>query len=140
MSKRSYLKEFFHRGLMFGGFGPIIAGIVYYIISLSVRDLSIGGAEMLTAIVSTYLIAFAHAGSSVFHQIEEWSAAKAMLCQLGSLYISYTACYLVNSWIKPDLTVIAIYTLAFVALYLIIWGTVRVIIKANIKKMNKALR
>ena len=31
-----YLKRFLQRGLVFGGFGPIIAGIVYYIISLSV--------------------------------------------------------------------------------------------------------
>ena len=140
MNKKTYIKEFFHRGLMFGGFGPIVAGIVYYIISLNVQDLSVGGGEMLIAIVSTYLIAFVHAGSSVFHQIEEWSAGKAMLCQLGSLYISYTLCYLINSWIKPDITVIAIYTLIFVAVYLVIWGAVYGTVKANIKKMNKGLK
>ena len=27
-----YLKEFFHRGLIFGGFGPIILGIVFAIL------------------------------------------------------------------------------------------------------------
>ena len=28
-----YTKEFFHRGLMFGGFGPIIVGIIFYCVS-----------------------------------------------------------------------------------------------------------
>lgn len=138
--KKGYFKEFLHRGLMFGGFGPIIAGIVYFVISLSIKDLSVGGAEILIATVSTYLLAFVHAGSSVFHQIEEWSAAKAMLCQLGSLYAAYTVCYLINSWIKPDPTVILIYTLIFIAAYLIIWSSIYLAIKLKSKRMNKGLK
>ena len=30
-----YLKEFLHRGLIFGGFGPLVAGIVFLIIGLT---------------------------------------------------------------------------------------------------------
>ena len=29
-----YVKEFLKRGLMFGGFGPIVAGIVYLILEI----------------------------------------------------------------------------------------------------------
>mgnify|MGYP003304178141 CR=1 FL=1 len=31
-----YLKEFFLRGMMFGGFGPIILGIIYFVLSKSI--------------------------------------------------------------------------------------------------------
>lgn len=137
---KSYFKEFLHRGLIFGGFGPIVAGIVYFAISLNIKDFSVSGAEILTATVSIYLLAFVHAGSSVFHQIEEWSAAKAMLCQLGLLYAAYTLCYLINSWIKPDPTVILIYTLIFVAVYIVIWGSIYLTVKMKSKKMNRVLK
>ena len=65
-----YIKAFLHRGLIFSGFGPIIASIVYLCLSLSIPDFMLTGTEMFVAILSTYLLAFIHAGSSVFHQIE----------------------------------------------------------------------
>ena len=72
--KKGYFKEFLHRGLMFGGFGPIVAGIVYFAISLNIKDFSVSGAEILIATVSIYLLAFVHAGSSVFHHsCPSWS-------------------------------------------------------------------
>ena len=73
-----YTKEFFHRGLMFGGFGPIILGIIYFILSLTIPNFALRGAEVLIAIVSIYLLAFIHAGASVFNQIEKWPLAKSL--------------------------------------------------------------
>ena len=47
-----YLKEFLHRGLMFGGFGPIILGIVYWILSVAVEGFSLSGGQVCLGIVS----------------------------------------------------------------------------------------
>ena len=71
-----YLKAFLHRGLIFGGFGPIILGIIYAILQKTIEGFTLDGAEILVAIVSIYLLAFMHAGVSVFNQIEEWSLLK----------------------------------------------------------------
>ena len=91
---------------MFGGFGPIICGIIFYIISLNNNDFSVDGKQVLIAIMSTYILAFVHAGASVFNQIDEWPIAKSLLFHLGSLYVVYTVCYLLNSWIPFDFRII----------------------------------
>ena len=123
-----YLKQFLQRGIAFAGFGPIIAGVVYFIISLSVPNFSLNGAEVLIGIISTYFLAFIHAGVSVFNQIESWPLAKSLLCHMGSLYLSYIFCYLVNSWIA-----------IFAVSYFVIWFIVLVCIKATSKKFNEKL-
>lgn len=134
-----YVKEFLHRGLMFGGFGPIIVGIIYLVLSYNIAGFSLGGADAFISIVSIYLLAFVHAGSSVFNQIEHWSTMKGLLCQLVSLYIAYVVCYLINSWIPFEFSVILIFTAIFVVGYLAIWGIVYLCVKGNAKKLNKKL-
>ena len=131
-----HVKNFLHRGMMFGGFGPIVAGIVY----LFLKDISIDGKEVFVAIISTYLLAFIHAGVSVFNQIEEWSTAKSLLCHLSSLYVIYIVCYLINSWIPFDFKVILIFTVAFILLYLLIWFCVFVAVKSTEKRLNSKLK
>ena len=126
-----HLKSFFHRGLIFGGFGPIVAGIVYLSLSYTVDGFSLDGMEVFVAILSTYLLAFVHAGVSVFNQIEEWSTAKSLLCHLSSLYFAYVFCYLINSWIPFDFKVLLVFTLSFVVLYFAIWICVVVGIKVT---------
>ena len=135
-----YLKQFFLRGLMFGGFGPIIAGIIYFCISLSIDNFALTGLEVLLGIISTYILAFVHAGVSVFNQIENWPIAKSLLLHMGTLYIAYILCYLVNSWIPFEPTVLLIFTGIFIAAYLIIWAIVYFSVKATTKKFNKKLK
>ena len=60
-----YLKRFLQRGIAFGGFGPIILGIVFLVLSFTVSDFSLGGREVFLAIVSIYVLAFVQAGASV---------------------------------------------------------------------------
>ena len=134
-----YFKEFLHRGLMFAGFGPVIMGIIYCILSYTIKDFSVNGTDAFIAILSTYILAFVHAGSSVFNQIEHWSIMKGLLCQLGSLYIAYSGCYLLNSWIPFEPVVLAIFTAIFVVGYLAIWGIVYLCVKGNAKKLSEKL-
>lgn len=134
-----YVKEFMHRGLMFGGFGPIVIGIVYVIISKIETDFSLSGAEVLLAVVSTYLLAFLQAGATVFNQIEHWSLPKSLLCHFATLYFAYSVCYLVNTWIPFEPVVLLIFTGIFVTSYFVIWFTVYFIVKNTSKKFNQKI-
>lgn len=135
----TYVKEFLKRGLMFSGFGPIVLGIVFLCLSLSIDNFSLTGGEVLIGILSTYLLAFVHAGVSIFNQIEGWSVAKSVFFHLSSLYLAYVSCYLVNSWIPFEPLVIAIFTVAFVALYFIIWLIVYVSVKSVSRKLCREI-
>lgn len=134
------VKDFFLRGLMFGGFGPVIAGIVYLVLQLSLENFTLSGVEVFTAILSTYLLAFVHAGASVFNQLESWSLAKSTLCHFGLLYIAYVLCYLINSWIPFEPAVLGIFTAIFAGGYTIVWLTVYICIRATVKKLNRSLQ
>ena len=94
---------------------------------------------MFVAIVYIYLLAFVHAGSSVFNQVEHWSIMKGMFCQLVTLYITYVGCYLINSWIPFDFLVILIFTAIFVVTYFAIWVIVYLCVKGNAKKLTEKI-
>ena len=135
-----YLKRFLQRGIAFGGFGPIIVGIVFYILSLTLEGFSLGGGEVFLAILSTYILAFVQAGASVFNQIEEWPLAKCTFIHFLTLYLTYVLCYLINSWIPFDINVVLIFTAIFAAGYFVVWLTVFVSIKAVSKKLNAKIK
>ena len=134
------VKDFFLRGLMFGGMGPLIAGIVYLILHFTLQDLTLTGLQVFTVIVSTYLLAFVHAGASVFNQIESWPLAKSILCHFGLLYIAYVLCYVINSWIPFEPLVLGIFTAIFAVGYAVIWLAVYVSIRVTVKRLNRSLR
>lgn len=134
-----YLKTFLYRGLMFGGFGPIILGIVYAILQRTVVGFTLNGTQVLVAIVSVYLLAFVQAGASVFNQIESFSVPKALFCHLSLLYAAYILCYLVNSWIPFDIKVILIFTGIFIVSYFAVWTVVVISVKLATKKLNQKL-
>ncbi len=135
----NYLKEYLKRGLMFGGFGPIVAGLVLLIIDLSGVTISLNGKDVLLAIVSTYILAFVQAGSTVFNQIEHWSLLKSLFFHFISIYLAYSGCYILNSWIPFEPIVLLIFTALFVVTYFIIWITVYLIVKSASKKLNKKI-
>lgn len=139
MTKQTW-KEFCRRGLMFGGFGPIIMAIIYAITERTAAGFSLSGTEVLIAVVSIYLLAFIQAGTSVFQQIESWSVPKAAFCQLGVLYLTYVTCYLINRWIPFRLSVVLIFTAIFAAGYFIIWLTVYLCVRAASRKLNKKMQ
>ena len=134
-----YVKAFLQRGLIFGGFGPVILAVIYYLISKSDNTFALSGGELLLGIVSIYILAFVQAGATVFNQIEHWPITKSLFFHFGSLYLVYVACYLINSWIPFEPIVLLIFTAVFVSIYFIIWLSVVLSIKAFTKKANKKL-
>ena len=136
---KKYVKEFLLRGLIFGGFGPIVLAIVYYVISLFVADITYGGKEILLGMISVYLLAFVHAGASVFNQIEEWGICKSIGAHFSVLYVAYSVCYLLNAWIPFDMKVFLIFTGIFVAVYFVVWTIVYLCVKKSCKMLNAGL-
>lgn len=134
-----YVKEFLHRGLVFGGFGPIVLGIVLLVINTAGEAVTLTAKDYFLSTVSIYLLAFIHAGVSVFNQIEHWPLPKSLLCHFSVLYIAYSLCYVVNTWIPFEPKVLIIFTAIFVAVYFAVWTTVVIILKAVSKKLNKKL-
>ena len=136
----NYLRSFFHRGLIFGGFGPIILAIIYFIISKTFEGFSLSGTEVLVGIISIYFLAFIQAGASIFNQIEGWPIAKSLLCHFSALYLAYVLCYAINSWIPFSIYVILIFTLIFIIVYFITWFSVFISIKIVKKRLNAKLK
>jgi hypothetical protein len=133
------VKDFFLRGLLFGGFGPVVLGIVYLVLHFTLEDFTLTGDEVFIAILSIYLLAFVHAGASVFNQIESWPVAKSVLCHFGLLYVAYALCYVINSWIPFEPVVLGIFTAVFAAVYGLVWLIVYTCIRATVKRLNRSL-
>ena len=136
---KKYVKDFILRGLVAAGFGPIVAGIVYIVISMSIDNFTLTAGEVFLAIISTYILAFLQAGATVFNQIEHWPLLKSTFFHFITIYVAYVGCYLINSWIPFDLVFLAIFTAIFIAIYLVIWAIVYTTIKSTIKKLNSKL-
>ncbi len=136
---KKYALKFLHRGALFAGFGPIILGIIYFVLSNTVENFALSGKDILIGIISTYFLAFVHAGASVFNEIEHFSIPQSVLCHLSVLYVAYVVCYLINSWIAFDWKVILIFTAIFLVVYAVIWSIVFISVKMTLKKLNKNL-
>ena len=114
-------------------------GVIFYIISLTVEDFSLTGGQALLGIVSIYVLAFIQAGSSVFEQIEHWPVSKSLLCHFGLLYVTYSLCYLVNSWIPFEPLVLVIFTVIFTVAFFLIWGIVYLCVRAASRQLNEKI-
>lgn len=135
-----YLKAFLHRGLIFGGFGPIILGIICAILDKTNPDFSLSGSQLLLGIVSIYVLTFVQAGVSVFNQIEHWSIPKSLLWHFSVLFVTYLGCYLLNSWIPFHRSVVLIFSAIFIVSYLVIWLSVYISVKLISRKLNAKLQ
>ena len=131
-----YAKEFIKRGAIFAGFGPVIAAVVLACVPAA----TLSGGEILLTVLSTYVLAFVQAGASVFNQIEHWSIGKSLLCHLSTLYVAYSLCYVVNTWIPFEPKMLLLFTAIFMAIYFVVWGIVYISVKATSKNFNAQLK
>ncbi len=136
---KEYVKQFLMRGLIFGGFGPIIMGFVYLILSFSIENFTLSGGEAFLGVISVYILAFLQAGASIFNQIESWSVGKSLLIHLSVLYCAYILCYLINTWIPFEPIAVLIFTGVFIVTYLVVWVTVYLIVRVTCKKLNQKM-
>ena len=132
--------EFFRRGLMACGIGPIILAVLYLILhhNGAVENLTVD--QICIGIFSLTVLAFIAGGMNAIYQIEQLPLMVAILIHGGVLYVSYLVTYLLNGWLEGGIIPILIFSGIFVVGYLVIWAIIYSIIKRNTTKINEVLK
>ena len=134
------ISEFFRRGFIACGLGPVVLAILYLILQhqADVETLTIN--QVCLGIFSLSALAFVAGGMNVIYQIERLPLMLAILIHGGVLYISYLATYLINDWLEWGVTPILVFSGIFAFGYLVIWAIIYSIIKRNTEKLNIILK
>ena len=132
--------EFVRRGLVAGGFGPVILAVLYIILERSGEIVSLTASQVCTGIFSLYALAFIAGGMNVVYQIERLPLMAAISIHGGVLYIGYLITYLVNGWLELGKTPIMVFTAIFIAGYLAIWAVIYHITRRNTRRLNEMLK
>ena len=134
-----HVKGFLMRGTFFGGFGPIIYGIVMLILYLCKVDTKLDGLDIFRSIISIYMLAFIVAGVSIIWDIERIGLGFQIGIHCLVIYLCYLITYLMNGWMPSNLITLLIFTLIFAAGYGIIWCMIYIIERRKAEKLNKQL-
>jgi len=132
--------EFFRRGLVACGLGPIVLAVLYLILQQSAAVETLTVNQVCIGIFSLTALAFIAGGMNVIYQIERLPLMVAILIHGSVLYISYLGTYLLNDWLKWGVIPILVFTGIFVVGYLAIWAIIYSIIKKSTERLNEKLR
>ena len=137
---KTIIQEFFRRGIMACGIGPLVLAVLYLILQArgTVEILTVG--QACTGILSMTALAFIAGGINVIYQIERLPLMWAILIHGCVLYVSYLATYLLNSWLKWGMIPVLVFTGIFLVGYLAIWAVIYSIIKRNTDRINEVLK
>ena len=137
---KRYVFEFFHRGLIACGFGPIVLAILYLILQQQAVIETLTVNQVCLGIFSLSALAFVAGSMNVIYQIERLPLMVAILIHGSVLYVSYLGTYLLNDWLEWGVTPILAFSGIFVIGYLMIWIIIYSISKRNTKKLNQILK
>ena len=137
---KRYVFEFFRRGLIACGFGPIVLAVLYLILQQQAVIETLTVHQVCLGIFSLSALAFLAGGMNVIYQIERLPLMVAILIHGGVLYVSYLGTYLLNDWLAWGVTPILVFSGIFVVSYLMIWIIIYSIIKRNTEKLNQILK
>lgn len=132
------MKEFFKRGLMAAAGGPVILAIIYYILGATGAVTAFTPQEVSLGVLTITLMAFVAAGVTVVYQAERLPLFYAALIHAVTLYLDYLMIYLLNGWIPNG--GIGIFTVIFVAGFLLVWVIISLCIRAGAKKLSTKLQ
>ena len=137
---KKYVWDFFRRGLIAGGFGPIVLAIFYLILQhqAAVETLTVN--QVCLGIFSLSALAFLAGGMNVVYQIEQLPLMTAILIHGSVLYISYLGVYLLNDWLEWGVTPILIFSGIFLLGYLVVWVIIFSTTKKNTDLLNEMLK
>lgn len=132
--------EFFRRGLIACGFGPIVLAIFYLILQhqCAVETLTVN--QVCLGIFSLSALAFIAGGMNVIYQIEQLPLMVAILIHGGVLYISYLVVYLINGWLKSGVTPFLVFSGIFIIGYMAVWAVIYSITKKRTERINEKLK
>lgn len=137
---KKIISEFFRRGLIASGFGPIVLAILYLILQHKTGLENLTVTEVCLGIFSLLILAFIAGGMNVVYKIEHLPLMLAILIHGGVLYITYLATYLVNNWLEWSKTPILVFSAIFVFSYFVIWSIIYLTIRRNTEKVNEVLK
>ena len=133
---KKFFIEFLKRGLIASSGGPIVMAIIYFILWKTGVVTSIPADEVVLCILTSTLLAFIVAGISAIYQIDKLSTFPTALIHGIVLYATYITIYLINGWLKSQMTPFLVFTGVFIAGYAVIWIIIYISIKRSTKKLN----
>ena len=137
---RKIVLDFFRRGLIASGFGPIVLAILYLILKHQANVDTLTVNQVCLGIFSLSALAFIAGGMNVVYQIERLPLMVAILIHGVVLYITYLVTYLINDWLEMGATPILVFSGIFILGYLAIWAIIYVIIKKRTERLNVILK
>jgi len=136
---KKHLTDFFHRGLLAAGFGPVVLAIIYGILGATGVVDTLSVSEVSTGFLTVTLMAFIAGGINVVYAIEQLPLMWAILLHAGVLYLDYLMIYLLNSWIPRNLTALGLFSGIFVAGFALVWLCIYLSIRSKTNRINKKL-
>lgn len=134
---KAHVKEFFHRGLVACGGGPLVLAIIYGILGATGVIDALTPWEVSRGILTITLMAFLAGGVTVVYQIEKLPLFPALLLHGIVLYLDYLMIYLCNGWIAKGITPILVFTGVFAVGYAVVWLIIYAVTRKDASKVNR---
>ena len=132
--------DFFRRGLVACGFGPIVLAIFYLVMHKQGNIETLTVHQVCLGIFSLAALAFIAGGMNIVYQIERLPLMWAILIHGGVLYVSYLATYLVNDWLEWGAMPILVFSVIFIIAYAVIWVIIYTTMKKRTEMLNDLLK
>ncbi len=136
---KKHVLEFFRRGFVACGIGPLVLAILYLILQQHHVLETLTVDQVCVGIFSLSALAFIAGGMNIVYQIERLPLMTAILIHGVVLYGSYLATYLLNDWLEWGLTPILVFSAIFVLGYLAVWAVIYSVTKKRTRQINKML-
>ena len=136
---KKIIAEFFRRGLVAFGFGPLVLAVIFLILQCNGVVESLSVTQVCLGILSLSALAFVAGGMNVIYQVERLPLMGAILIHGSVLYVTYLLTYLINNWLESGMMPIAVFSAIFVVGYLAIWAIIYSIVKRKTAQINKML-
>ena len=137
---KRHILEFFRRGIVACGLGPIVLAILYLVLQQHADLQTLSVNQVCIGIFSLSVLAFIAGGMNFLYQIERLPLMVAILIHGSVLYFSYLGTYLLNSWLQWGIAPVLVFTGIFILGYLTIWVIIYTIIKTKTAKLNAMLK
>ena len=137
---KHHILEFFRRGIVACGCGPLVLAVFYLILQKNADVQTLTVNEVCLGIVSLSGLAIIAGGMNFVYQIERLPLMAAISVHGSVLYVSYLATYLLNGWLEWGAAPVLVFSAIFVVGYLLIWAVIYSINKRNTDKINAGLK
>ena len=137
---KQIITEFLRKGVIAGGFGPIVLGVLYLILQQQDAIQTLTVHQVCLGIASLYALAFIVGGMNVIYQIEQLPLMVAILIHGCTLYVSYLVTYLLNGWLEWGTMPIVVFSAIFILGYLAIWAIIYSVTKRRTTSLNQKLQ